>query len=304
VLDDSTDRPLLALILRTAGIGAMALMGALIKIAGDHEVSLVEIIFWRQFASVVLILGWVLMTGALSSLASARPKAHAVRSVYGMAGMTLNFGALLLLPLAEAVTLSFSAPIFAVVLSVILLRERVHAWRWGAVAAGFVGVLIIAQPGGGQVPLFGAGVGLAGALMIALISIQVRDLTRTEQSLTIVFWFAAITVLCTLPLLLIFGRAQDPIDWLLLAGIGMAGTVGQVLTTMALRYGNVSSVIVMDYSGLVWATLLGFLLFSTLPSLTTWIGAPLVVGAGLIIAWREQVRSRRKPIDSRHITGT
>jgi len=304
VLDDSTDRPMLALGLRLAGIGAMAGMGALIKAAGVQGANLVEIIFWRQAASVVLILAWVLATGTLSSLATKRPKAHFTRSFYGMVGMTLNFGALLLLPLAEAVTMSFSAPIFAVVLSVLLLGEKVHAWRWGAVAAGFVGVLVIAQPGGDHLPLVGAAAGLAGAFMIALISIHLRDLTRTEQSLTIVFWFGAVTVICALPLMLAMGQAHNGLEWLLLAGIGVAGTIGQILITLALRYGKVSSVIVMDYSGLVWATLLGWLIFSDLPPLTTWIGAPLVVGAGLVIAWREQIRARRKPIEPHPITGT
>ncbi|MFX5072822.1 DMT family transporter, partial [Acinetobacter baumannii] len=89
--------------------------------------------------------------------------------------------------------------------------------------------------------------------------------------------------------------ANSESDWLLLGGIGFTGLFAQLLMTGALRYGPVSSVIVMDYSQLFWATLWGWLLFNQLPPATTWLGTPLVVTSGLIIAWREHVRHRRAP---------
>lgn len=279
-------------------------MGGLIKIAGVQEIGLVEIIFWRQAVALAVIILWAVFTGGIAMLATQRPKAHAVRSLYGLTGMACNFGAVLLLPLAEAMTISFSAPIFAVVLSVFLLSERVHIWRWGAVAMGFLGVVIITQPGGGSLPLLGALVGMGGAFMSALISIQVRDLTRTEHSLTIVFWFAVVTVICTAPLMFVYGEWHNPRDTALLIGIGLTGTAGQFLITLALRYGKVSSVTVMDYSGLIWATVLGWLLFSQLPTVTTWIGAPMVIGAGLVIAWREQVKARARVTGLHSSAGT
>lgn len=302
--DDSTDRPILALFLRLAGIAAIASMGALIKVAGNFDIELIEIIFWRQVATVPVVVIWVLSAGGFTMLATRRPGAHVFRSACGLTGMALNFAALLMLPLAEATTLSFSAPIFAVILSVLLLGERVHKWRWGAVAAGFAGVVIIAQPGGGDIPLVGAALGLAGAFMIALIAIQVRDLTRTEHPMTIVFWFSVLSVVCIFPFMLIGEHPHNTAEIGLLAAIGFVGTTGQILITLALRYGNVSSVIVMDYTGLVWATILGWLLFAELPPLTTWIGAPLVIVAGLIIAWREQAKARARIIDLRSSAGT
>ncbi len=305
MLNDSHDRPLLALSLRLAGIVSMSLMAAMIKIAGELDIHLIEIIFWRQAVTLPMVIVWALATtGSLSMLATRRPGAHFVRSLYGVVGMVFNFATVLLLPLAEAMTLSFSAPIFAVVLSVLLLGEKVHIWRWGAVAMGFVGVLIITQPGGGEMPLLGVGAGVGGAIMIALISIQIRGLTRTEDPLAIVFFFAAVTVIGMLPLMWFFGRAHTGVEWLALAGVGVFGTIGQFLNTLAIRYGKVSSVIVMDYTGLIWATLLGWLFFANLPPLTTWIGAPLVVGAGLVIAWRERVRARRAPVDPHPTPGT
>jgi len=288
------DRPNLALLIRLAGIAGFATMGALIKLASERGIHLAEIIFWRQFISLPILLAWVMAHGGLAMLATRRPGTHAVRGIYGMIGMIFNFGAVILLPLAEATTLNFTSPIWAVILSTLLLREKVGIWRWSAVLLGFSGILLIAQPTGGHFPLYGTLVALGGAFMIALISIQIRDLSRTERPVTIVFWFAAMSVVVTAPFLPFVMVPHSAQDWLLLLGIGLAGTWGQVLVTAALRYGAVSSVIVMDYSSLVWATLFGWLIFDRLPPGTTWLGAPLVVAAGLVIAWREHYLARQR----------
>lgn len=298
------DRPLLALLIRLGGVLGFSIMTALIKLASNRGVHLAEIVFWRQFVTVPILLGWAILAGGVRTLASTRPRAHALRGLYGVTGMVFNFSAIIMLPLAEATTISYSAPIFAVLLSIILLKEKVGPWRWGAVLAGFAGILIIAQPGGGHIPLAGAGVALFAAFMISLISIQIRELSRTEKPLVIVFWFAVISTLCSAPFMPFVGTAHSWQDWLILLGIGLSGTWGQLMVTMALRYGKVSSVIVMDYSSLVWATLLGWLLFATLPPATTWIGAPLIVASGIIIAWRERVVAKRRFADLRGAAGT
>lgn len=302
--DDSSDRPLLALLMRLAGIAGFALMAALIKLASESGIHLAELLFWRQLLSLPILITWAMLAGGLSQLATTRPRAHGVRAAYGIVGMVLNFGGVILLPLAEATTLGFTAPMFAVLLSIVLLKESVGIWRWSAVAAGFAGILIIAQPGGGHLPLYGAAVALGGAFMIALIAIQIRDLSRTEKPLVIVFWFSVASVIVTFPFMLWVHEPLTGEQWWLIIGIGVAGTWGQVLVTTALRFGKVSSVIVMDYSSIIWATLYGWLFFSTLPAITTWIGAPLVVLAGMIISWREHILARRAFVDQRQSTGT
>ncbi|GAA5059701.1 DMT family transporter [Erythrobacter westpacificensis] len=303
--DDSSDRPMLALLMRLAGVAGFALMAAFIKLASETGIHIAELLFWRQLVSIPILLGWAVLAGGIvQQLSTSRPKAHGVRALYGIVGMVLNFGGVILLPLAEATTLGFTAPMFAVILSIVLLRESVGVWRWSAVAAGFVGIVIIAQPGGGHLPLYGAAVALGGAFMIALISIQIRDLSRTETPLVIVFWFAAASVVATFPFMLFVHEPLSAHQWMLVIGIGLAGTWGQVMITSALRFGKVSSVIVMDYSSIIWATIYGWLFFGNLPPLTTWIGAPLVILAGLIISWREHVLARRAFVDQRQATGT
>ena len=297
-------RPLLALLIRLGAIAALATMAALIKLASERGIHLLEILFWRQAITIPVLLAYVSMSGGLAMLVTKRPGTHAVRATYGMIGMVLNFGGVILLPLAEATTMNFTAPIWAVILSTLLLKEKVGAWRWSAVLFGFGGVILIAQPGSGHIPLFGALVALGGAFKIALISIQIADLNRTDKPLTIVFWFAAIsTPVMALALPFVF-RPHDTTGWLLLLAIGLAGTAGQLLLTAALRFGAIASVIVMDYSALFWATLYGLLFWQVLPPASTWLGAPLIIAAGLVIAWREHRLSRPTLRDVARAEGT
>ena len=165
-------RPLLALLIRLGAIAALATMSALIKLASERGIHLLEIMFWRQFLTIPIALAWVMATSGLAALATKRPGTHFLRGLYGTVGMVLNFGAVILLPLAEATTINFTVPIWAVLLSILLLKEKVGLWRWSAVLLGFAGILVIAQPGGGHFPLNGALVALGGAFMIALISIH------------------------------------------------------------------------------------------------------------------------------------
>lgn len=269
----------------------------LVKFAGQTGVGLLETLFWRQFIPVLAIGGWVIARRRVGVLKTARPLLHARRAVLGMITMFLTLRAVQVLPLAESTVLGFTMPIFAVLLSVFLLREYVGPFRWAAVLLGLAGVIVIAGPDRSHLPLLGLALGLGAALGLALVSIQLRDMGRTEATLTIVFWFSAIGALMLAPTLVLTGRQHDAAEWALLGGIGLSGLFTQLLMTAALRYGKVSSVIVMDYSQLVWATLWGWLFFAQLPPSTTWLGAPLVIAAGLIIAWREHVAYRRPPID-------
>ena len=300
----SRHRPLLALAIRLGAIAALATMSALIKLASEHGIHLLEIMFWRQFITLPIAIAWVLATGGIGLLATRRPGTHLLRGLFGTIGMVLNFGAVILLPLAEATTLNFTVPIWAVLLSILLLKEKVGIWRWSAVLLGFAGIVVIAQPGSGHFPLYGALVGLGAAFMIALISIQIADLNRTDKPLTIVFYFALLTTVVTAPALPFVMTAHDADAWLLLLAIGLTGALGQLLLTAALRFGAVASVIVMDYSGLFWATLYGWLWFDALPPASTWLGVPLIVGAGLLIAWREHRLARPAERTAARIEGT
>lgn len=290
---EPVQKPLYALGLRLMAAMVLTTLMMTVKLTADTGVAFPEILFWRQVPSIIMIFGWLALRGEIDRLKTQRLPAHARRAMMGMTGMFFTFGAPILLPLAVATTLGFTTPVFAVILSALLLREKVGPVRWLAVALGFAGVVVITQPGNFVLPPLGAAVGLGAGLMVALISIQVRDLGRTEEPLSIVFWFAALSAPVLALGLPFYASSHTPWQWFLLLGSGVLGLVGQLLLTAALRYGQVASVVVMDYSSLIWATLYGWLIWDELPPGSTWLGAPLVIAAGAVIAWREHVRHRR-----------
>lgn len=280
-------RPFLAMALRLAAALLLGVMVALVKLAGEAGASLPEILFWRQGVTIPCLLGWMVFAQRHDLLRTRRLWVHGRRAMLGLSSMTLLFGATALLPLAELTTLTFAGPLFAVILSALILRERVGPWRWGAVALGFAGVVVVAQPGETALPALGVAMGAGAAMLNGLITVQVRDLGRTEHPMTTVLLFSVFSMLVLVPLLLIYGRAHPPEVWAMLLGIGALGMLGQIGLTAALRFGAIATVTVMDYTSLIWTALAGWLVWDHLPPLTTWIGAPLIVAAGLIVVWRE-----------------
>jgi drug/metabolite transporter (DMT)-like permease len=284
-------RPFFALFLRLIGSVAVATMFMLVKLAASSGVALPEIMFWRQAVTVPMLVGYLLATGGIDRLRTRRLGSHAGRAAMGTTGMVANFGGVILLPLAVATTLNFTAPLFAVIVTALALRQRVGKWRWLAVMFGFAGVLVIAQPGHHAIPLLGGAAALTAALLNVLISFQIRNLGRTEEPITVVFYFGLFGALIAAGFLPFFATAHSAYQWVILIALGVVGTVGQLFMTAALRYGEVASVIVMDYSQLLWATLYGWLIWQQFPTLGTWLGTPLIVAAGLVIAWREHLHS-------------
>ncbi|RYE03740.1 MAG: DMT family transporter [Sphingomonadales bacterium] len=265
-------------------------MMALVKFAEAGGATLLELLFFRQMCALPVVMIWLANGPGLASVRTTRIGAHAKRAAIGLCGMVGNFGAVLLLPLAEATTLGFTVPIFATILAALLLREAVGWHRWAAVVTGFAGILIVAQPGSGHFGTVGALVGLAGAGFTALVSIQLRQLSRTEDTGTIVFWFSLLS-LAPLGLAYLFVVQAHPAwVWATMLGAGLAGGIGQLALTGALRFAPVSAVLPMDYSSLIWATIYGMLLFGVLPTPATWLGAPVIIASGLYIVWRERVR--------------
>ena len=290
---ENQQRPLFALGLRLVAALCIPIMFMLGKVANEHGVALPEIMFWRQFVALPVLLSYLALTGGLSALRTTRIGGHAMRAGFGMTGMFTNFAAVTLLPLAESTTLNFTAPLFAVLIAATILHEKVGRWRWTAVASGFVGVLIITQPGQAHLPMLGAMAGLISALLNAIISFMIRKLSRTEAPVSVVFYFALFGTLLMAPLLPFYFTPHNATDWWLLIGVGLSGTIGQLFMTAALRLGSVASVIVMDYSQIIWAMLFGWLIWHSLPGQSTWIGMPLIIAAGLVIAWREHHLARR-----------
>jgi drug/metabolite transporter (DMT)-like permease len=289
-------RPLAGIALRLATALLLAVMFALVKLAATRGVNVIESLFYRQAGSALCAIALIAAGTGLASLRTRRVGAHVVRMVLGVTAMGLNFMAMIMLPLAEATSIGFTVPIFATVLAALLLGEPTGKWRWGAVAAGFIGVLVIIQPGRGEVATAGAAIAIAAAIMTAAVTIAIRHLGATEKASTTVFWFAVSSLVPLGLLMMRYGGMHDGQTWAILAGLAVVGGLAQLTLTGALRLAPVALVMPMDYTSLLWATLLGFWIFAELPTPWVWAGAPIIIASGLVIVWREHRLSRRSAL--------
>lgn len=283
----SADRPLTAIGIRVGATFLLSSMFAIAKIAQSYGVNVVEIVFFRQSIAILPVLVLVLIGPGLASLRTRRPWMHASRTAVGTTGMILNFITISLLPLAETQALWFATPLFATILSAMILREAVGLHRWSAVALGFVGVMLVVQPQSGHLPIVGAVTGLTSALLTAFVTILLRQLGRTEPALTTVFWFFTMS---SIPLAFVmpwFVQGHPPVVWGLLIAMGVVGGLGQVALTMSLQYAPVATLAPVDYVSLIWSTMFGVWLFAEVPTSWTWVGAPMIIASGLYIVWRE-----------------
>lgn len=302
---DLHDKPLYALVLRAGAMLMLACMFASVKYLSENGVHLVESLFFRQLGALPVVLLFLMRGPGLKGIYTRHFNKHLSRSALGICGMVCFFTSYIMLPLAEATTIGFATPIFATILSALFLKEDVGMHRWTAVLAGFAGVLVITQYGAApdtEFNILGVSIALLAALIASVISLMLRDLGRTEAPTTILFWFSALTLVPLAILLPFFIQPHSPRIWAGLAIMGLVGGFGQWLLTSALRWGPVSLVISMDYTSLIWSTLLGWLIWSTLPGAYTWIGAALICSSGIYISWREhlrlkEIRSARTLID-------
>ncbi|HEX7856605.1 MAG TPA: DMT family transporter [Sphingobium sp.] len=283
-----TENPALAIVLRLSSVVALSMMWALVKLLGARGVNLVELIFYRQLVAIPVVYAWIAFTVGTTGITTRRLDLHATRTAIGLTSMAFNFGSVMLLPLAESTTIGFSAPIFATIFSAIFLKEATGIHRWSAVLCGFIGVVIMARPDTAHFPPLGLAVAIIAAIGVASISILLRALSRTETPSAIVFWFTVLSVPPIGILMIWFAQPHDLTTWMLIVAMGICGGIAQLLLTSALSRAPVAVVLPMDYSAIIWAALLGWLFWDTLPIATTWMGAALIVASGLYIILREQ----------------
>jgi len=291
--------PLLGISLKLASTIVFFVMATSLKIAAE-TVPIGELVFARNFFGLFPVLLMVGLRGELGlAFKTENPRGHLTRATIGLSAMVCSFTALYLLPLPDATAIGFATPLFVVVLAFFLLGERVRIYRWSAVVIGFIGILVVLSPHLGEGELdnastLGALLGALAAGFAALAMITVRKLCETERTSTIVTWFAgASTVLSLLTLPLGFvlpGQAwifPDLVTGGLLVLIGLAGGVGQILLTQSYRFADASTIAPFDYVNMLWAILVGWLVFSEVPAREVMIGASIVIAAGVFVIYRE-----------------
>ena len=284
------------ILFKILNVVSIVLMLALIKLIEGVPVS--QVMFFRCFFSILPVACVLMFRGQIGgALRTARPFAHVTRTVLGLAVMALTFIAVRVLPLPEVVTLQYSQPLFVVAFSALFLREVVGIYRWGAVAFGFVGVLVITWPQFSMMSetmtraqLIGIAATLISAAGMAVSLLLVGQLVRTERPTTIVsyFWLISSAVLATTSIWGWEPLTGGQITILVMSGI--LGGLAQLFMGESLRWAPASVTASFEYLSLLFAISLGFYAFGDIPGANTLVGAIILVSAGLIIIWRQRQR--------------
>lgn len=284
-----------AVLLKVASALLFAVMSVLVRWLGDRF-PVGQVVFYRSaFAimPVVIICAW--RDELEAAIRMGRPLVHFGRGLTAVGAMFCNFSALARLPVVDATAISFVSPLFVVALSALILKERVRIYRWLAVIVGFSGVLVMLLPqldvGGAaasDVGAIGVMLGLTGAVFAAGSTIQTRALTRSETTSSIVLYFSLTCMLA--------GLATWPLGWATpswpelaaLIVVGLCGGLAHILLTESYRLAPASLVAPFDYTTMLWALALGFLVFGEAPSVLVFVGASIIAAAGLFVIWRER----------------
>jgi drug/metabolite transporter (DMT)-like permease len=247
--------------------------------------------FWRNFWGLFFILPWIIKQG-LADLTIARFKLFFLRSVLSLISMLCGFTSFAYLTFAKAISLGYASPLFATMLAALLLHETVRIRRWSATAVGFIGVLVVLRPG-----LAGFGIGeflaLAGAFSSAIVIIVVKQLATKEAPNAIVAYMVLLLTPLSLIAALPFWSWPSASDWPFVVGMGLCGTIGHLCWTRAMAIADASLVVPFDYSRLVFAVIIGVLLFGERPDEFTLLGAGIIVLSGIYIARREALMNQQ-----------
>jgi len=262
-----------------------SILGALIRGLADSGMPVFQIVFLRNVAGLLFLLPWFIKAGP-SGLKTKRFGLYFTRSFFGFLSMATWFYAVSVLPLADAVALNFTAPIFGTILAILVLKEVVGIRRAAAMTVGFIGAMIILRPGLAEMSL-GTYAALFSAVTMAGSITFVKLLSRTESTAAIVAW----TQLMILPMSLIPALMvwQIPsLDQLLsILLIGVTATVGHLCYTKSFALADASVVMPFDFFRLIFSAVLGFIFFMQEPDIYTYIGAAVIFASSIYIAIRE-----------------
>jgi drug/metabolite transporter (DMT)-like permease len=282
------------ILLKLASALLFAVMSSLIRGFGD-SVPVGQVVFFRSaFAILPVVVIYAARRELMTAVRTGRPFGHVGRGIISVFGMFLSFAALARLPLVDATAISFASPLITVALAALILKERVRIYRWSAVVIGFLGVVVMLAPylelghAAASGPAIGALFAISAAFCNAGTVIQTRRLTDSETTSAIVFYFSLFCALAgalTLPFAWHAPTAKELIE---LIAIGVLGGVSHILLTESYRFAAASLLAPFDYTAMVWAFVLGYLMFGETPTPLVFLGAVIIAAAGLFVIWRER----------------
>jgi drug/metabolite transporter (DMT)-like permease len=248
-----------------------------------------EVLFVRTLVALLTMAAFILPVAGFAVYRTNRLRAHAMRATSQVGSQTMLLIAFSLMPLAGATAIMFSSPIFSTLASAYFLHERVGPVRWAVLLIGFLGVVVIANPGMDSFQV-GALFALGNAILFGTVVAGVRGMSATETANTLIMYqltFLTAAYAFALP----FGFVMPSrFDALIMIGSGVGNGVAQYLWTRAIHLAPTSAVVPFQYLQLVWAMLLGFAIWGDMPTAGLLIGSAIVIGSGLYLFWHETWR--------------
>lgn len=278
-------------------------MVLLVKVAGER-LNVTQILLVRQLVMMAIVMPSVLnhFPGCLKT---ARLDLQIIRVFFALIAMLCGFYSIIHMPLADAVAIGFAKSFFVTLFAIWILKEVVGIRRWLAVAIGFVGVIVMMRPGmdGFDPNSILALIGAAGA---GLVMVIIRLLSKTDKPITTLSYQAFLVAICVAIPAYYFWQTPTPMEWVLMIAIGIISYIAQMMNIYAYTWGEASVLASLDYIRLLYATLLGWLVFDTLPGPYTWVGAAVIIIASIYTVQRERKvnASLARSPDGRGFTNT
>ena len=258
-----------------------------------------EIIFFRGFFGLIPIIFIIPRDRYKNFFQTTKLKLHLTRAIVGAIAMIGIYLGVKFLPLADAITITFAAPVFATIFSMIILKEQVRMYRWAAIIIGLIGVTVVLKPGTDMFSVYSL-FPILFCIGFGIIAVLIKKLSETEPDYLIAIYFTLTLIAvgaCSLFFQFVLPKFQDLLP---LVAIGITGSTGNIFLTMSLRKGSVSTVTPIKYLSLVFATVSGIFFFNEIPHVTTLFGAFLIILSSVIIFKREQIKNV-KPVITRQI---
>ena len=276
---------------------AFSLMDVIVKWSETYPVG--QVLFFRGFCGIIPILFLIPKDRYLDFYKTNRTFLHIKRCLAGLIALISIFIALRNLPLATVVSISFAAPIFTTIFSIFLLNEKVGFYRWLAVSIGFIGIIVITEPGFGDLNIYYL-FPIIFCLGLSYVAITIRQLSTTEPVWLISLNFSIVITLAslfTIPFGWVMPNTQDLV---LLCMIGFLGGFANLWLSQSFKLSEVSLVSPLKYLALVFGIIFGYLIWDEIPTIKTLLGALLVIASSLIILRREIYHKKEAPLDTRH----
>ena len=275
-----------------ASVALFSLMDILVKLTtSSYPVG--EVTFFRGFFGLLPIFFLIPKKKVLTFFKTKKTKLHLLRAFAGSFALISTFIAIKYLPLAEVVSISFAAPVFVTIFSILYLKEKVGFKRWFAVISGLIGVLIITKPGTALFNIYSI-FPLFYCIGFSIVTISIKKLSKTEPDYLIAFYFTILLILISILFLLFEDwRLPNLKDFIFLSLVGICGSIANLFMTSAYRIAEASLITPLKYLSIISAVVAGYYIFNEIPSVITLLGSMLIVFSSFIIFMREKIKNKK-----------